>query len=67
MLGCDFARVVWILFSYYQRSKLPLHFCPDVRGKVHAVLVQLPLPSHIDEALILSKIRVDKVGLTSEC
>mmetsp|Transcript_56929 Transcript_56929/g.117714 ORF Transcript_56929/g.117714 Transcript_56929/m.117714 type:complete len:547 (-) Transcript_56929:196-1836(-) len=28
--------------------------------KVHAILVQLPLPSHIDEALILSKIRVDK-------
>ena len=28
--------------------------------KVHAILVQLPLPPHIDEALVLSKIRVDK-------
>lgn len=28
--------------------------------KVHAILVQLPLPSHIDEAKILAMIRVDK-------
>mmetsp|Transcript_16365 Transcript_16365/g.28727 ORF Transcript_16365/g.28727 Transcript_16365/m.28727 type:complete len:551 (+) Transcript_16365:69-1721(+) len=28
--------------------------------KVHAILVQLPLPKHIDEALILKTIRVDK-------
>jgi len=28
--------------------------------EVHAILVQLPLPKHIDEALVLSKIRVDK-------
>ncbi|CAK9112078.1 unnamed protein product [Durusdinium trenchii] len=28
--------------------------------KVHAILVQLPLPKHIDEAFVLSKIRVDK-------
>lgn len=28
--------------------------------QVHAILVQLPLPKHIDEALVLSKIRVDK-------
>ena len=29
-------------------------------SKVHAILVQLPLPKHIDEALVLSRIRVDK-------
>ncbi|CAL1127696.1 unnamed protein product [Cladocopium goreaui] len=28
--------------------------------KVHSILVQLPLPEHIDSALVLSKIRVDK-------
>ena len=28
--------------------------------QVHAILVQLPLPKHIDEALILRTIRVDK-------
>ena len=28
--------------------------------KVHSILVQLPLPDHIDSALVLSKIRVDK-------
>ena len=28
--------------------------------KVHSILVQLPLPDHIDSPLVLSKIRVDK-------
>eukprot|EP00435_Cladocopium_sp_Y103_P060985 s320_g22.t1 len=28
--------------------------------EVHSILVQLPLPEHIDSALVLSKIRVDK-------
>lgn len=28
--------------------------------QVHAILVQLPLPEHIDAPLVLSKIRVDK-------
>lgn len=30
------------------------------RLQVHAILVQLPLPEHIDAPFVLSKIRVDK-------
>ena len=62
----DLCLDVALIKSFFQCSYYQFRFTL-VRWKVHAILVQLPLPSHIDEALILSKIRVDKVGLTSDC
>ncbi len=32
----------------------------NARADVHGILVQLPLPAHIDEAAVLKRIRVDK-------
>ena len=47
------------LYETSECGNLPT-FCAPKNMQVHGILVQLPLPEHINEAQVLKSIRVDK-------